>query len=332
VRNAAFKSLGPFIYSLEEDIVTEELLNSFTSIPSLSNALVDNEVNYFCAYSFPAVTLRVSSRWDQLKPTYLELCKDNKFKVRRTLSYSIHEIAAIIGTELTEKDLIPMFDMFTKDLEDVRMGVISNLCAFLSHLSRDTSRLLYIPLLKEIFRESDTNWRFRVLLADQLPLLPDLFSEDILALQIVPILLGLCRDRFSEVRKVAVKSVGVFLERLKEHASFEEIVAEVLGFASSSSFLERLLYIQICLHIPSSLLTENLVLMLCRLGVDPVLNVRIALARSLSHFKEASQSPLIDAVYFLLHQEASSDIGYFMQETPKYTGTVLEAKGLLVPL
>jgi serine/threonine-protein phosphatase 4 regulatory subunit 1 len=50
--------------------------------------------------------------WQKLKPTYDLLVKDSRWKVRRTLSFSLHEVAKIIGPDLTEKDLIPLLFHF----------------------------------------------------------------------------------------------------------------------------------------------------------------------------------------------------------------------------
>jgi hypothetical protein len=42
-----------------------------------------------------------------------------QWKVRRTLAYSIHEVARILGTDLTESELVPVFNSFAKDLDEV---------------------------------------------------------------------------------------------------------------------------------------------------------------------------------------------------------------------
>jgi serine/threonine-protein phosphatase 4 regulatory subunit 1 len=81
VRNAAYRCLGPFIYECEAELITPSFLELFTGIPKLSNSLVDAEVNFFCAYNFPAVVLRLGpQRWNELLPTYQTLCKDTKVR------------------------------------------------------------------------------------------------------------------------------------------------------------------------------------------------------------------------------------------------------------
>jgi len=222
--------------------ITPDLLALYTGIPSLSNSTVDNEVNYFCAYNFPAVVSRLGrDRWPEIRPTYLTLTKDTKFKVRRTLAYSIHDIAAILGTTITEKDLISSFDIFLRDLDQVRVGVISNLGKFLRVLGTEL-RIRYLETIKDIQRESDQNWRFRELLAMQMPFLSSLYPKKELATEVVPILLGLCRDRIATVRHIAVKSIGYFLLELREDDTFSELLQEIHLFALSETFMERQLY------------------------------------------------------------------------------------------
>ena len=51
------------------------------------------------------------------------LVKDTRFKVRRTLAFSLHEIAKILGPEITENELIPVLYHFLKDINEVKEGV-----------------------------------------------------------------------------------------------------------------------------------------------------------------------------------------------------------------
>lgn len=54
-----------------------------------------------------------------------------QWKVRRTLAFSIHELALILGDHLTAADLVPVFNSFLKDLDEVRIGVLKHLYDFL---------------------------------------------------------------------------------------------------------------------------------------------------------------------------------------------------------
>ena len=92
---------------------------------------------------------------------YKKLAEDNNWKVRQTLAYSIHEIAIILGTELTQAELVPIFDSLIKDVDEIRMGIVSNLSKFLRVLSLDY-RKLYMPKLNDFLKmDNQRNWRFR---------------------------------------------------------------------------------------------------------------------------------------------------------------------------
>ena len=65
--------------------------------------------------------------------------------MRRTLAYSIHELALIVGEDITGSDLLPVFDMFLNDLDEVRIGVLKHLADFIKVVQTDVaSVLLYV--------------------------------------------------------------------------------------------------------------------------------------------------------------------------------------------
>lgn len=49
----------------------------------------------------------------------------------RTLAFSICELAAILGDRFTAADLVPIFNGFLKDLDEVRIGILKHLYDFL---------------------------------------------------------------------------------------------------------------------------------------------------------------------------------------------------------
>ncbi|XP_013840945.2 uncharacterized protein PPP4R1L isoform X1 [Sus scrofa] len=93
---------------------------------------VDTDIAKHCASSLPAVALALGRpHWHSLKDTYETLASDVQRKVRRTLAFSVHEPAVILGNQLTAADRVPIFNGFLKDLDAVRTGVLRHLCAFL---------------------------------------------------------------------------------------------------------------------------------------------------------------------------------------------------------
>ena len=211
VRSAAFESLGPFIATFlhaPRDAFPSKLLEFFNDMskPSYVKS-IDAEITTHCAFSFPAVILTIGKEgWPAVKTLYLTLCKDLQWKVRRTLAFSLHAVASVLGTELAEDVLVPIFDAFLGDLDEVRVGVISSVAKFLAILSPAT-RESYLPTLVDILDNSE-NWRYREHIARQLGSLVKLYPSDVVASHIVPLMGKLIRDSVAHVRRVAVTHVG----------------------------------------------------------------------------------------------------------------------------
>ena len=94
----------------------------------VSNAQNQEDVLYHCAFNFPAVLLTLGSQaWPKLKPIHEKLVRDSRSKVRRTLAYSLYELAKILGPDMTESELIPVLFHFMKDFDSVRDGVMVSL-------------------------------------------------------------------------------------------------------------------------------------------------------------------------------------------------------------
>lgn len=116
-----------------QHIVPQSLIDYFVSMtnPDLSQNL-DKEMAYHCAYSLPAVALTLGSEnFHLLKDTIETLAYNGGFKVRRTVASCLHELALILGPDIATKHLTPIFDGFTKDLDEVRIGVLKHLASFL---------------------------------------------------------------------------------------------------------------------------------------------------------------------------------------------------------
>ena len=82
----------------------------------------DNDIARHCAFSLPAVALTLGrTNWPLIKETYETLANDMQWKVRRTVASSIHELGVILGEEIAAEDLVPIFDGFIKDLDEVNL-------------------------------------------------------------------------------------------------------------------------------------------------------------------------------------------------------------------
>ncbi|KAL6033304.1 hypothetical protein STEG23_014952, partial [Scotinomys teguina] len=96
------------------------------------------------------------------------------WKVWQTLAFSIHELAVILGDQLTAPDLVPVFSGFLKDLDEVRVGVLKLLYDFLKgnapYKGWCSKRREHLHQLQDFVvpdsSSSSRNWRFRYELAE----------------------------------------------------------------------------------------------------------------------------------------------------------------------
>ena len=214
VRISACQALGPFIATLPSEAISTSLLSLFTQLANpTSPTAADSDVAYSCAYNFPGVAQAVgASRWSEIAESFATLAGNIQWKVRRTLSCSLHDLAAVLGSELTESELLPTFDLFIKDLDEVKVGVIQNLAAFIAALTPAT-RLTYLPVLSDIRAETD-NWRFRHLLASQLAAFGAAFPRGAVQETLLPLALALCTDSVAEVRVAGIAQIGKLVKLL----------------------------------------------------------------------------------------------------------------------
>ncbi|XP_029102000.1 serine/threonine-protein phosphatase 4 regulatory subunit 1 isoform X2 [Scleropages formosus] len=304
-------NLSPEEKSKQQDVVPQALLDQYLSMTDPSRAqTVDMEIAKHCAYSLPGVALTLGRQnWHCLRDTYETLASDMQWKVRRTLAFSIHELALILGDQLTAADLVPIFNSFLKDLDEVRIGVLKHLYDFLKLLHQETRRKYLYQLQEFLVTDNSRNWRFRSELAEQLVLLLELYSAQDVYDYLRPLAFSLCTDRVSSVRWISYKLVSEMVRKLSSNTALvtEFLVELVDKFCHSPKWSGRQAFAFVCqLVVEDDCLSleqfsKHLLGPLLQLASDPVPNVRVLLAKTL-------RQSLLEREYFVhsgnSHQEA----------------------------
>ncbi|XP_075849800.1 serine/threonine-protein phosphatase 4 regulatory subunit 1 isoform X2 [Microcebus murinus] len=323
-----------------QDVVPQALLDQYLSMTDPSRAqTVDTEIAKHCAYSLPGVALTLGRQnWHCLRETYETLASDMQWKVRRTLAFSIHELAVILGDQLTAADLVPIFNGFLKDLDEVRIGVLKHLHDFLKLLHIDKRREYLYQLQEFLVTDNSRNWRFRAELAEQLILLLELYSPRDVYDYLRPIALNLCADKVSSVRWISYKLVSEMVKKL--HMATPptfgvDLINELVeNFGRCPKWSGRQAFVFVCQTVieddclPMDQFAVHLMPHLLTLANDRVPNVRVLLAKTL-------RQTLLEKEYFLAsascHQEAveqtimalqmdrDSDVKYFASILPAST-------------
>lgn len=128
VRVNAFKHLGKFLETLKDLEIDQEFLELYIETGMKSRA---KDLQYYWAYNIPGMLyILKKDSWETLEELYMKLAKSQDVRVKKTLSHSIHEIAKIIGSELTESLLIDILNSYLRDpMKEVRVGIIKvNYC------------------------------------------------------------------------------------------------------------------------------------------------------------------------------------------------------------
>ncbi|XP_051542685.1 serine/threonine-protein phosphatase 4 regulatory subunit 1-like isoform X2 [Myxocyprinus asiaticus] len=324
--------------SKHQDVVPQALLDQYLSMTDPSRAqTVDMEIAKHCAYSLPGVALTLGRQnWHCLRDTYETLASDMQWKVRRTLAFSIHELALILGDQLTAADLVPIFNGFLKDLDEVRIGVLKHLYDFLKLLHQDTRRKYLYQLQEFLVTDNSRNWRFRSELAEQLVLLLELYSTQDVHDYLRPLAFCLCTDRVSSVRWTSYRLVSEIIRKLSSCSSLlVNFLSELVEkFCHSQKWSGRQAFAFVCqLSVEEECLSldqfsEHLLPPLLQLVSDPVPNVRVLLAKTLrqtllerEYFLNSAncQQEALEHTLVALQTDVDKDVKYFASVHPGST-------------
>lgn len=309
VRKEVFKAMGKFIAVLPENSVSKELLSLYTGLMlgqprsgSSNNRKMDVDrlvsednggIAVSCAEAFPDILSKVGvSRWGEMRDLFNKLTRHDHVEVRCIMAGSLARIASTLGPEKAEEKLLKTLDRFLQDEATVRKKVIETLVDLLAALAPEC-RESYLAVLADVMQPSPSmllSWRFRMLLAKQLPQLSRLFSPMATFGVVVKIMFALLEDNVADVRLAALDGIPYLLTRIgeiKEHpAMLQNLIERLCAFASATTYAKRLTFVKMCVSIATSshqtLFTDHFFKCLLRMCVDPVSNVRLAAVNALA--------------------------------------------------
>ncbi|KAM9525087.1 serine/threonine-protein phosphatase 4 regulatory subunit 1-like isoform 2-T2 [Salvelinus alpinus] len=320
-----------------QNVIPQQLLDQYLSMTDPAQAqTVDTEIAKHCAFSLPGVALTLGRQnWHCLKDTYETLATDVQWKVRRTLAFSIHDLALILGDQLTAADLVPIFNGFLKDLDEVRIGVLKHLYDFLKLLHAENRREYLYQLQEFMVTDNSRNWRFRYQLAEQLILIMELYSHDDVYNYLRQIALTLCSDKVSEVRWISYQLVVEILQKMYACGAHElglNFINElIVRFCHCPKWVGRQAFAFICQAIveedcmPMDQFAQHLLPSLLSLSLDPVANVRVLVAKALrqsvmekAYFKEPGSAYLeeLEETVMTLQADKDRDVRFFASLDP----------------
>ena len=154
--------------------------------------------------------------WPRFRELYLKLTSVNDPQTKRTLACSIHEIARILGPELTDSDLLSIANKFLKDSnQEVRIGIMKNFHVLLAEVMPE-KRSTYIEHITQTFNEAGNDWRTKELLARNLGKYVTLFDKNIVYQEFLPMFFKFCEDRVAKVCESASTALAPILIKFSD--------------------------------------------------------------------------------------------------------------------
>ena len=244
VKMAAAQFLGPFIVCYKDlepspvlvefcQQMVEENLNARAT--GNLGAQTSEDVLLHCAYNFPAILYTLGKeQWPQLKEIHTKLVYHTAEKVRRTLAYSLFEIAKILGPELTESDLLPVLFEFFNDIKNVKEGVMVSLPKFFAVLSTEARERHVARFAQAYSNVNIDDWRQREQRAIYIGQFAGLLTPSILEEHYLEIYFELCLDGIAAVRSAAAMSCYPLVKQMQlDESRLHAFLSRVNGFRTS---------------------------------------------------------------------------------------------------
>ena len=294
VKNTAVEVFGEFISLIDkkdsESFV--ELLDFYVdTIQRLSSKgkKDDKIIIQKCAYNFPAVLLFFGQKyWPKLKTCFNLMANEKDEKIKLPLASSLGEISTIIGSELTESDLLEFVDKFFKNSpnnSELKIRILKVLPEIIKNIPSNRKNA-YLEFIKYMIGNKDDKWRKRVTYSKIIGKFNGTYSDNIIYKRVFPIAINFCFDDISQVRTNSAKhNSRLILQLLSSKTEFKNKTLTIIkSFAQSINYKYRQLFVYMCRHLfeNEEVFKECISELLLDLAYDKIPNVKIILAKFIS--------------------------------------------------
>ena len=292
VRNVAIEIFGEFI-SLIKPNETEsftELLDFYVdTILEINSQKKENKtIIQKCAYNFPAVLQFFGPQaWQKLKPCFVKMANEKDEKIKMPLAAAMGEISKLLGSELTESDLLEYVDKFFKSSSqnsELKIKILSVLPEIIKNIPSNRKNS-YLEFIKYMIGNKDDRWRKRITYCKIIGKFNGTYSDAIIYKRVFPIAINFCFDDVSHVRSVSARrNSRLILQLISSKTEFKDKTMKIVqSFAQSINFRYRQLFIFMCKHLfeNEEVFNANIADLLLDLAYDNIVNVRIILAQFL---------------------------------------------------
>ena len=289
VRNISIEIFGEFISLIKKESLDNfsELLDFYVNtISNLSSSKKDNKlIIQKCAYNFPAVLQFFGAEsWPKLKPCFIKMANEKDEKIKMPLGAAMGEISNILGSELTESDLLEYVDKFFKSSSqnsELKIKILNSLPSIIKNINSNKKNS-YLEFIKYMIGNKDDKWRKRVTYCKIIGKFNGTYSDNIIYKRVFPIAINFCFDDVAQVRSIsAKKNSRLILQLISGKEEYRDKTMKIIkSFAQSINFRYRQLFVYMCKHLfgNEEVFKTYIADLLLDLAYDNITNVRIKLA------------------------------------------------------
>ena len=289
VKNIAIEIFGEFISLIDKTSSDDfsELLDFYVNtILELSTSKKENRtIIQKCAYNFPAVLQFFGAEaWPKLKPCFVKMATEKDEKIKMPLGAAMGEISKLLGSELTESDLLEHVDRFFKGSgqnSELKIKILTSLPDIIKNINSNKKNS-YLEFIKYMIGNKDDKWRKRVTYCKIIGKFNGTYSDNIIYKRVFPIAINFCFDDVSHVRSIsAKKNSRLILQLITGKEEYRDKTMKIItSFAQSINFRYRQLFIYMCKHLfeNEEVFKTYIADLLQDLAYDKITNVRIILA------------------------------------------------------
>ncbi|GAX76223.1 hypothetical protein CEUSTIGMA_g3667.t1 [Chlamydomonas eustigma] len=237
----------------------------------------------------------------------LSMVSDSCAHVRLAVSEQLHEIMRLVpAKDVPTLFLRPLVKLIGDDSMAVPAALLPNLVTILTLLNAGIAdEVLKEVVMADVAKAlvgldaactSTNTWRPQRSLAECFPTFVQLFSQEQIAENLLPMAFRFLSSAASAVRPPAVEGMAAFLRKgLRERQQAETYLKLIRDFARGRTFSLRIAFVQVAHHMivnSSSRFVKDWVFDLClELLYDPIPNVRLQVIPLLPSLKQVVRLP-----------------------------------------
>ena len=290
VKNIAIEIFGEFISLINKTSVESfnDLLDFYVdTISELSTNKKENKlIIQKCAFNFPSVLQFFGAEaWPKLKPCFIKMANEKDEKIKMPLGAAMGEISKLLGSELTESDLLEYVDKFFKSSSqnsELKIKILTSLPDIIKNINSNKKNS-YLEFIKYMIGNKDDKWRKRVTYCKIIGKFNGTYTDNIIYKRVFPIAINFCFDDVSRVRSISArKNSKLILQLITGKEEYRDKTMKIIqSFAQSINFRYRQLFIYMCKHLfeNEEVFKTYIADLLLDLAYDNITNVKIILAQ-----------------------------------------------------